>query len=173
MQAIKGRTSIYPAYWLIFKNVYFHHSSQDLFLNLVIWRLRSHQIHFCWKCCIEAEKHQTLQWLRNHKAKKKRRRKVLSTSAFYKVHIWQPKPCGFSIGLCDKHISPIDRHTHTQTHRHHTSPSILGGRMLDKWIVLYSPEFNFTIMASAFITCITCTMENKNKKSIQKEWERS
>lgn len=36
------------------------------------------------------------------------------------------------------------------------SPSILGGRMLDRWMVLHSPEFSFTTMASAFTTCITC-----------------
>lgn len=28
--------------------------------------------------------------------------------------------------------------------------------MLDRWMVLYSPEFSLTTMASALTTCITC-----------------
>lgn len=49
-------------------------------------------------------------------------------------------------------------HTSACTHAHtcFTSPSILGGRMLDRWMVLYSPEFSLTTMASALTTCITC-----------------
>ncbi len=60
-----------------------------------------------------------------------------------------------------------DRHALTRT-----SPSSLGGLMLDRWMVLYSPEFSFTTMASAFMTCITCTEEGKKKIQQCRERER-
>ena len=56
-----------------------------------------------------------------------------------------------------KHIQRGTQHTHKLL----TSPSILGGRILDRWIVLYSPEFNFTTTASAFTICITWRVRDR------------
>lgn len=52
-----------------------------------------------------------------------------------------------------------------------TSPSSLGGLMLDRWMVLHSPEFSFTTMASAFMTCMTCIEEGKRKLMQRKRKE--
>lgn len=64
-------------------------------------------------------------------------------------HLINPQALYGPASHTDDNISSV------QTFDFFTSPSTLGGRMLDKWIVLYSPEFSLTTMASALTTCIT------------------